>query len=1249
MAGGDQAGPGAGGAAGAPSKRDIRSDYLIAGGATVVAVLFVFRRAVEGQLARLVAPGAKSYSYSDLHGRSVRDAFRGWRAGKDDLNAFEPVAAGNLVLQRTGVSTALTVLTALLLVMLLRRLQNEHKHRKTARRLYPVVVLFAVSSFAVVLVDLAIVANEESAPTLYAPLFPWLVWIPLVCLGVIASALAGRSLADIRGRWAVYRASPASARLALGVALGFAILCNLGSIGAQLEDHLRRELVTGKAGSELAGAFVLLGALAVYVFVLKMLGELDFKPGDPPDPTTTALIGLAIVVACLAALWFVDAQSAPLVLGAMVLVLGVLSCLMKGEPAPARRRQLELRVGIVLVVAGMAAVVFGLRLGQARHGGFLTFGVGSVAGVGLIAIIVRLVRRRRPAAEEIPEPAGPEAAAVLILLGILLMVVLHDRRVWAGGAAALAALGGVLHLWARRSFQTTCPALDAPGVALLAAGVALVHAHPAGPAVLPGWLPGNPAQLPGRGWVIGAALVLGGLVWLRVNRGDYVTVPWLVGAPEKTIVGDADPTGVLVLAGVLPVAGLLTISVRVLAGALATGQRVPVVLGAFQAVLVAAVVAGGWYITTSAGQSGWIQSVAHRAETVVRRTVGRHGQVRPVPLAALLVVAAALPLFAVLSMGGRTTAMVVGRFLGPLALLVLMLASLAAAAGLLRFAFRGADPLDVFRYLGIRRTPVIGLLLTWLVLIMAVGAPIERLAASSHNARLLVRTAGALEPPSCPDDDGVMEALTQARIVGPNPVAQELCRWVDDVLDQREKGRLPNSEALPLILVTASGGGVRAAAWTMLVLDCLLFENSSGTGCGTGRGAPSPVREALWPYVFAAGGASGGSVGIASAAAQWLAPVRDSAEGAHRWWRHVAEPDHVAPVAGQLLLAETGLAPLGAVPEYDRAETLIDSWGNPFGPLDDPSDKCPRLSEDVKIQDVGFLEVAATCSGDVPMLLFNGTIVRTGGRFDISPLDAPGHDGALGLRDVLCRQPENRAQDIPFFDAAFLSARFPLVTPSGRLGYVRPPGCVPDVSSPVDVVDAGYHENSGAAQISDLWAELGPMVRALNEHSNGSRPQIRPILLQIENGEVKEKTSLGCLPEVAPRRSMAFLGTADPGTTPTKAVEKDRAVRFGEPLRILWAGFQTSIRNVKEPHVMKRLSRSLCKDGIPVVTMALYQHPGRALPLGWSLTDDVLNDLSSVFALEPNACRARAFAGYVHAGASAAGRWSCGPPGRTKS
>src|SRR5439155_129506 len=70
--------------------------------------------------------------------------------------------------------------------------------------------------------------------------------------------------------------------------------------------------------------------------------------------------------------------------------------------------------------------------------------------------------------------------------------------------------------------------------------------------------------------------------------------------------------------------------------------------------------------------------------------------------------------------------------------------------------------------------------------------------------------------------------------------------------------------AVPLILIATTGGGIRAAYWTDLVLNCAFESTAPPTRCD---GRATKVGFDASNSVFAASGISGGSLGLASYAA----------------------------------------------------------------------------------------------------------------------------------------------------------------------------------------------------------------------------------------------------------------------------------------------------------------------------------------------------------------------------------------------
>lgn len=248
----------------------------------------------------------------------------------------------------------------------------------------------------------------------------------------------------------------------------------------------------------------------------------------------------------------------------------------------------------------------------------------------------------------------------------------------------------------------------------------------------------------------------------------------------------------------------------------------------------------------------------------------------------------------------------------------------------------------------------------------------------------------------------------------------------------------PNAGRIPVYLVAAEGGGLRNAYWTALVLSTL---------------ADTPglhFRDRL----FAVSGVSGGSVGAAVYAAAsraeqaGLLPAGLSA-GVRAMSLRALGHDLLSPtLAWGLSLDLVQQFVPGRVTWVCRARALEraleDRW--PGGVAISPLRR-------------GFFDLLAPVGGGrplVPYLMLNSTDVATGGRVVTSHLRIVG--GPALTHDSLGHD------DIPLSTAAFLSARFPIVTP---VGTVALPG-----GRKLRLADGGYFENSGCATLLDLLREL---------------------------------------------------------------------------------------------------------------------------------------------------------------------------------
>ncbi len=284
--------------------------------------------------------------------------------------------------------------------------------------------------------------------------------------------------------------------------------------------------------------------------------------------------------------------------------------------------------------------------------------------------------------------------------------------------------------------------------------------------------------------------------------------------------------------------------------------------------------------------------------------------------------------------------------------------------------------------------------------------------------------------------------------------------------DEAHTGRMP------VFLVAAEGGGIRAAYWAGVVLGRLQDRH------------PAFARQ-----VFGISGVSGGSLG----GAVFVALLHDGVPESNcrdfaRRQGHSVDPaqagpmetcvqevlrqDLLAPGVGKLLAPDflQWFIPV-PVPTFDRARAIEDSWSKAYAQVTGKN-----------TLDQPFLS-ASRCQGQgcrageelaYPALLLNGTHVHTGQRLLRAPFtwpttfaDDPGDNQMPEVTDLTALL----QADVRLATAAHDSARFTYISPAGRLlsAQGRDFG---------HVVDGGYFENSGAATLKDVLDVLEDSVVA---------------------------------------------------------------------------------------------------------------------------------------------------------------------------
>lgn len=501
-------------------------------------------------------------------------------------------------------------------------------------------------------------------------------------------------------------------------------------------------------------------------------------------------------------------------------------------------------------------------------------------------------------------------------------------------------------------------------------------------------------------------------------------------------------------------------------------------------------------------------------------------------------------------------------FLRPHGVMFLVLGLGALSMVLIDTGRWSTAPGPIVRRLGLRTRPII---LTALVVFVLAGQTDDLV--RYHAARIDLPSA----PPASAQQGSSWEA--------------EVAIWKKQLQDcMRRHNTAPTS--LPMVLVAAPGGGIRAAYWTGSAMAKL-----SEQQCG---------RE----QVFLASGVSGGSVGMAVwAATADVTLTKSKLSG-------MAGSQPLSRSLATMLLRDLPRGLVAVHPSWrDRAAVLEDGWSEATG--------SQRLNEQ-------WGTIRNPSAGWTPHLVLNGTDVQRGCRVlittlprtltvahtngqlnpqhcstapespkPIQPVDSEAFaTGSLDARDFAsgpepCRSPPgaNVDKDMRIATAALLSARFPLVSPTG--GLVSCSTLANEDANRVLVGDGGYRENSGLSTLLEVWRKLAP---ALAKENAASGPPIVPVFVLLDNHYRSAAVSkrLDRSPEL---RALGEGKNAAQHPASQGVLEQQTALIAAEPIP-----GRNSIRCTPVPE----LSEIYCSPRWYIIAPKLG--PAPSAPLGWVLS-----------------------------------------------
>lgn len=285
-------------------------------------------------------------------------------------------------------------------------------------------------------------------------------------------------------------------------------------------------------------------------------------------------------------------------------------------------------------------------------------------------------------------------------------------------------------------------------------------------------------------------------------------------------------------------------------------------------------------------------------------------------------------------------------------------------------------------------------------------------------------------------------------------------------------------DSFPVLIVSAEGGGSRAAFWTSRVHGYL--ENQ----------IPGYYSQ----HLFALTGASGGTTGNSTFFAMKQGGVASG--DMEEVSRNMFLENYLSSSLTLLLGADLVQDVLGLRLSHDRGKQLEQEWGNKLGSMLAPGrtnafkepflkfwyDDNTRLKPDVQ-----------------PLLMINATQVQGAGHALVSPvrIKTACYLG-MDLLDTLYKtDPKNT---IPLVTANLLNASFPYINPAGHIEGVG------------SFVDAGYFDNYGARLAAGMLKELTGIRDAAAGNGDTVFQKIKFISVLVRNSTVDTAAALTSKP-----------------------------------------------------------------------------------------------------------------------------------------
>lgn len=333
-----------------------------------------------------------------------------------------------------------------------------------------------------------------------------------------------------------------------------------------------------------------------------------------------------------------------------------------------------------------------------------------------------------------------------------------------------------------------------------------------------------------------------------------------------------------------------------------------------------------------------------------------------------------------------------------------------------------------------------------LILIMMVAGFVLQISGNNnfHNIRMLTGnsrqpSSGLISKASLPSLDSYLEGWLQHR-------RDSILAW------NARNARLGRTEKYPVFLVNTYGGGIRAAAWTSMVIgymDEVMRQN---------------YGKAFQHHVLAYSAVSGGAIGAAMMCAQRYQYGDAQVMTADRIYSLYAR-DYLTPVLIGMQGRDIWFAPFRSDVIADRAEFQERTWERHLA-LDSITFNSSYFGM--------WYDTTATNAFEVPLLFSNTYNADDGKKGILAPVvlnknEFPGANFINDLYDL--DGTDTIDENLRISTAAFLSARFPYLSPTARF------------SDGLHFLDGGLKENSGAETSSQLFRAIQRIMQNAKDTS----------------------------------------------------------------------------------------------------------------------------------------------------------------------